>query len=497
MRRWVIIISSGLVVLLATWWLATHSYIEISTGSGLDKVTHFGLLDQRTGKVITIDSGEKSIKRLVRKGSHEILVKQGDLSYFSIVKAQGFLSTKKVHANLLPEKARTFVGENPGPCMNIVKSVLISNGCNDTYSNTKLHVDGTATRPPYSQKLSTSLGGYVEGIVQTSEGTIALIKPSEVEGEGTPQQIGYVLETGLEKPLGIPLKGLDGSKTYGIIQHKTGFIVYDIKSFEAFYYQSLSAEPKQISIPIAKDKSLKPYLITTYDETIVVAYSVADIDELDLDDPNARNNSEVALLKDNETNQLHFNHHYASVSMCSPDRLCMLRGGRLEVFEINKNKAGLDYAISNVDDMALIGTTPVLTRGNEMIGFDANKRQGNIDYSLGSYGSCGFRPSLNGYILCLTTPSNEKVALYIDRQQQDYDAIDKKILELAKIPEVKRASVTNKVIYVLADKGALVYSQALQGYGYSPDTEKSALSAINAAIDKIGIDRNRYQVVIP
>ena len=221
------------LLLMATigtaYWVQGHGFIEVDPSSDTD--TSYTLLNQKTNASTTVFTKSGIFKKIVAKGTYEIIVGAGDSNYFGMATTKGFMQSTKVKSSLTQESVRRFVGNNPAECMGYTGSALVSYGCNSDYSHLTTHVPATAVTPTYAsvdQKSGTR--GSVEGIVQTTEGTIVLINVLK-----TPQNYAfhgvYRLDGGARGPaiptlLSRPLD-LIPDTSYTIKAYKTGFIVYD------------------------------------------------------------------------------------------------------------------------------------------------------------------------------------------------------------------------------------------------------------------------------
>ncbi len=116
-------------------WFYGHSFIKVSVDMPVNGEIHYELINQNTKKSSTYTTKASSIKKLVKKGSYEMLVKNQETSSFSVQSTKSFLRTTTINSNLQTEKSREFVGNNPGPCMYYDQSVLISYPCDGSYGD--------------------------------------------------------------------------------------------------------------------------------------------------------------------------------------------------------------------------------------------------------------------------------------------------------------------------------------------------------------------------
>lgn len=499
MKKKLLLILLPITILAIAYWLFSHAYVEIVINNpGAGNFT-YSLLDQRNQKTSEVDTAETKIKKLVRRGSHEVLVKQGETSYFSVVKAGGFLAKTTVQAKLSPEKNRKFVGDNPGPCTHYVGQTLISFACGATYNNIQVHIPATTQRPTFTRPAfeieEDVIEFIIEGVVKTKFGSFLIVKkPGGNEYLG-PAHIAFPLNENFQLTDGIALSDLDENQYYTAQPYKEGFVVYNSSFDQIFYYASVNEKPTNISIDKPKDQKLQAYMLSVQGESIIVAYAEGG-EEVDLDQPETADvKSEVVIFEKNEARRFTFKKRYASAVACGSQKLCLLLNKRLDVYDVGGQKPRHLFMVGGIDSLENTQKGLVLVRGNEVLGLDAESREGSIEYSFGDYGNCGIQKDSGGYLLCLTNSKRKKVALFIDQAAPNSDSIDKKIAQLLELDKVKDVSIYDRFIFISPNAGPLVYLPDINGHGYDPQAKQQAASRINQEITELGIDKNTYTVI--
>lgn len=507
-RTRLILLAVLAIIILVLVWCFTHSFVEITVNNSVNGDLNYRLLDQSNLRTAETTSSSKTIKKLVRRGSHEVLVRQGETSYFAVVKSNGFLSTSRVSAELSVEKARSFIGNNPGSCMYIVAGVLLSQACGDSVDRLQTHVPATASLPTFTKKAATPFSGFVEGVANTSEGSIILIKSPDVdEDEGAPHT-AYLLNAIGATTNGVALADLEENKVYNLVNYKDGFIVYAPDSSRAYYYTSRAAAPSIISLNQPKTTGLKLNSLNTKDETIVMAYSNDTRRELsNTSDPEGEEihsetvdapskiKSEVVLQNDGQAKHFVFETEPARIRYCAENKICTLDEGVLGIYDVSSDKQKLEFRVTGVTSIENSPSGLLVVREEGVMRLDLDKHQGMIEYTLGDYRYCGIRPEGTTYIVCVANNDNLRSAILVNPNQNDTDNIDKKIQELAKLGEIKELSIYGNFIYVSPELGDLKYIEASGGFGYDPALISSANTKINQEIERLGIDRNKYTVV--
>ncbi len=492
---WIVILG---VLLAVLFWVYGHSFIEITVSESIEGDISYRLLDQGSHRQNVIKNQNKKVKKLVRRGNHEIEITQGEKSYFKIVKAQGFLKTTKVAAGLLPEKSRTFVGNNPSPCTYLVNQVLLSSACGGVFYNANVHVPATNDSPTLVKKPKVASEGVLEGIVTTKEGNVLLMGASRLQEDQGAPHTAYLLGENITLTDGVGLD-LQANKTYDIRAHKDGFVVADSDLTQVLYYESRHSTPQALDIEKPKDSKLLPFELSTYGESIGIAYSnntageIADTDNPD--DPNhAKVRTIISIATGNNKRSVELKGSYSYVRLCGESKLCAIKNEELQVFDIAKKPKQL-YRVSDVHFVESIQGTLVLARKNGVLGINTESSEGAIDYSYGDYRYCGMQKTNDKYLLCLGNHKNKKVALLVDPAQPNPDSIDKKVSELLRVPGVVDVSIYTNHIFISPNTGNPIFDKELGAYRDNPETIANSSRRIQEYIDKLGIDRNAYTII--
>jgi hypothetical protein len=504
MKRKTIIFTAVLVGLLASWLLFSHSYIEIRLGQ--DATSMVVLTDQQNGRSAEITAEGAVVRRLVRRGSHEVLVRQADSSYFAIIETRGFLSTTTVKPKFSKEKARKFIGNNPSPCMYVIDGVLLSSACGDRISQLQVHVPATALQPTFSRKSSSPFNGFVEGIVQTAEGSVVVIKAPLVDEDEGPPHGAYLIDVKGGLSNGVALEALDENTTYKIAKYQDGFIAYSSESADAYYYRNMRAQPETIRLAKPNDTSLRLQNIASRGNVLVSTYS-----NLAMSTGNSHDTGEVhsdvvteiedkpkseIVVQDEAASQHHsFNLAPNHIRLCAANKLCLLDNGVLEVIDIANGKRARSFKVGRVTAIESTESKLLIVRANEILAIDIDSQTGAIDYSFEGYGYCGIYISGDPYVVCATNQKRKRVALLINRKADDTDGIDKKINELLEMPDIKDVSIYGNFIHISPNVGEVRPNPKTGFFEYDNSLVGQANSRISQRIDELGISRSSYTIV--
>lgn len=491
----------GLVVvtLIALLWFVNHASVEINVSNPSGSSINYSFIDQDSGTTKTsLKSNAPKIKKTIASGRYQVVVQQGSNSFVSFIKTKRFLGKTVVTASLQAEKSRQFVGNNPQACMNLVKSLLVSYTCRDTYNNVKIHVPAISGQPTYATaNTDKNASGTIEGIINATEGNLALIyTPANPDAKTAASHSIYRLNGSatLTSTKARALTELNTDKTYSIKPYKSGFVVYDDAFEQIMYYASTGTAAISVDIPKPETKGFSATTLNTSGDSITVTYSNNIGGDTDAS-PKGGPKIVVAVYKDGHAGQFTFDGQYAGVRACGNQKLCLLKDKTLEIQDISHKKLSKLFSIPNVSGLESLGSDLLAINDSGVLHLNIDSAAGFMEYSFGSYKYCGLQVDDNGYLLCLTNSKGKNVALHLDQGAASNDSIDKKVAELEKLPEVKNVSAYRQYVFISPNLGDLVYNNSLQAFDYNPVIKKSVGNTINQTIDKIGIDRNAYTII--
>lgn len=499
MNKKILLAIIGTVLLAILYWLSTHAFIEVLVENpAVNNEISYSFRGNSAEKPTIKTTKSTKVRKLVSRGTHEVLIKQNESSYFTVVKTSGFLSKTAIGAVLSPERKRSFAGDNPGPCVYFIGGVLASAGCNDSYSNLRLHAPASSSQPTYLQSGSSPITGTIEGLIKLGGTSYILVKaPDADEDQGAPHTL-YQVTDNLDLSQGIPLSGLNENTYYSMLAYKDGFIVLSDTFDQVLYYASPTSQASTITVNRPANLELKPYALSVQDQSIVVAYSNNTEEEVaDVHDVGTKRVNTVVVVHDGQNNskQFDFKGSFSSVKSCGSGKLCMLRADKLEVYDLSKKKPRLLFSVSDVAAIENLSGGLVIARKNEVLNLDIESQKGAIDYSLGDYRFCGVKTDDKNYALCLISSRSQKTALLINREAENTDSIDKKIAGLLPMSEISNVSVYGNYIFISPALGELIFSEATGGYGYDETLKREVNAKIDRKIDALGIDRKSYTVI--
>jgi len=488
----------GIVILLFILnWFYSHSTIEIKVKnlSGT-KAVIYNLYDQGSQKTTKIQGSSGQVKKTVPRANYEVLVTQGEKSFLGVTKTKGFLGKTTLEVNLVEEKGRKFVGNDPEPCMKLVAETLVSYECGDLFSSLGIHIPAESGQPTYVQKSTSSLVyGKVESIIDTKEGTLAFLKADARADEEVNSAYGhfaYYLGANLEIKERVEWPGLAADKSYSFTAYQDGFIAYTSNYDQVLVFTGAASQPKTVTIAKPDTKNLSGQGFDVQNDSYLVLYSNVS------DTKSKKKRSEIVVSNGSKSSRhLVFGAGFKTVRFCGNSKLCALEGSDLRVYDIGGKKPELLYSVNKVKALENTAKGFVVVRDNEVLGLDIENRKGSIEYSYGDYRFSGMRKDGFGYILALTNNKGRKVALYIDRTGVNQDSIDKKMAELQKIAEVSSVSIYDTSIFIAPELGDPVANKTTGKFDYDPKILKSVNAKINEKISQLGINKTVYTIFNP
>lgn len=510
LKSYILLGLAGLLLLFGVYYVSSRAYITVNIqGAPQDGEFRYTLYNQDTQEATTVKSTSPQLKRLLPTGAYEVTVQHESGSFFTVVDNGRFFGTTNVEAGMTGEKARSFVGNNPKSCMQLAEGVLLSIPCGDTVTKLQIHQPASATLGTFTTKSISPLEGFVESMFTLNNTPYALIKSPDIsEDQGAPHTL-YVLTKDGNLTAGKTMPGLSSSQTYAAEPYRQGLLVYSLDGSELFYYPVIGGQPVKLSIGKPKTEGLTFNTLSVSRESILLTYSANEVrqipgsrvltDEEILpggeDTEAAKTDSEVVVFSDGQTTNYPLKGTIDSARLCGSDKLCVLDNGIIQVYATAGGELEPLFAVSGVDSIDASPGGLLVIRNDGILNLDVETRLGSLEYSFGTYQFCGVRQAATGYTVCVTNTKGTDVALQINQDAADTDAIDKKVAKLLDSSAVKDVSMYGTSIFISPNVGELVYNPDINGYTYSPEAKKSAADAIGRAVSELQIDTARYRVL--
>lgn len=440
----------GLLVGLS--WIWGHSYIYLENNNTA----------RRTYKIIndagistSFVSSERVVKRLVKKGTYQVVVQQDAKNFFAIRKAGGFLVSSRISVGLINEKERAFVGNNPAPCAHYLGDALFSTECGGSAYRIEKHLASSGYTPSYRALLpSNNLFGELGGIATTTSGDyLALLKDVEGVAGYSLQKISSELVGGVRTRIDT----LDPNYEYSILPYLSGVLVYQESIGQYLYIDPTNMSTTPIRIDSPKSSGLSFTSLRTAEDNIVVMYSDGSAtenlnpEEDSLPKSELVGKSEAIIYTKNGQKHILLQNIYSSAVVCGKQRLCAIGLLGMSVYDISKQNPVKLYTIPGITDVFETSSSKILLVSSlGIMSYDPSTDSGSYDYTFGEYRVCGFSPAANDeYLLCLINNRQEKVGLVVyPKQTKERTPIDKAVLNILKSNAVSSVSAYRNIIIV-------------------------------------------------
>lgn len=501
-KRWIVFTLLLVAMFLVISWLYNRAFIEVnvSQSSTNEKYT-YTLTNQESGKKYSIETASPNVKKLVSRGNYEITVSAGSKTSINIVKTGRLFQTSHVTARLASENLRQFIGNNPGNCVNYDGNLLYSYVCNSSINSLRVHHPSTTNEPTYTTSAPYT-GSDVLNILRINNKDMVFLYNPDQEGESA--YYAYPLTPSLTVDNWVFLNDLNNDITYKIEPYLDGFIAYTNDFSDIKYYKDLTSSPVNIALDASlHDNDLTPIMLSSSGKQFVALYSSnpGDIHEHkemgnEQDStPEGKSNLILYNTVSAKPSSFRINKPYYSIQICGQNRVCLLNSEGLDVYDISRNKVRLVGSVVGVDSMKPYGKRLIVVQHSRVIDFDVQNMSGYISYKLGDYKFCGLHIVHSGYIVCITNQLGNNSALYVNPSEVDKDSIDSKVRLLLDNLDVSDVSIYKNIIYISPYAGKLEYRPELQGFGYNPNIVKESNDSINNEIERLRIDRSKYQII--
>ena len=488
-----------LIFIVVFLWFFNHSFIKVTVETPVNGEVSYALVNQKTKKSIEATTKSSTIKKLVKKGTYEILIKNSETSSLSVESTKPFLKTTSVNSQLQQEKSRAFVGDNPSPCMDYDQFILVSYACSGDYRDASAHLPATAGTPTITQNDADDFENLsFGGLIKINDKKMAFTE-GHYDVESTEQE-NRLFEIGdkLEPSNGQKLPGLSSEKVHRINKYRDGFLVFSNDYSDIKYFSSPAELAENIEITAPEDSELGGQQLSIEAARIALAYSSPDRD-LEAEENEKSKGGEttsVQVYENGKTKSFLFKGSFYLAQLCGGKYLCMVQDRELGVYDISGERAKEIIRVGNVYNLKSAGDNLLIVRYDGVFEFDVEKRYGYMQYSFGEYTPCGVELAQDkGYVLCMINPKKDKVALYVDPENNNTDSIDKKVLKLLSLPYISTVSAYKSFIYISPELGELEYDSNARGYIPNPEIKQKANEDINNIISEIGIDRSAYKII--
>lgn len=499
MRNRIVIAILIILSLVGLFWLYNHGFLTVVPDSSIKDRATYSVVNQVSGKSFQ-NTTDVSIKRLVTRSGYSLFAVQGNRSYFSTLKTKGFLQNTSLEIKGRLENSRTFVGNNPSNCMNLIGGVLVSYQCPGKYSSLVVHEPATATTPTFTKNNINGFTQNVEGIVPYNGQGYLVMRQAENIGSGS-SHLAYPLlsaEAALSVDVhnSLSLNGLDNNTDYTFSSYKDGLLAYDNTYSKLAYFpaNSLSAT-SIISVKTSKDVTFPVRFDNNQDSIVEVFTNSPSHSESKNLLPNQK--LEIVVIKNNQGRKFAYNSSLIGIQLCGTNKLCIVGHDSLSIYDISGNSLKHLFDVYGVTKIIRTGNGILALRDRDIWFINPDSQTGYDAYSLGNYQFSQFAPADHGALLTLTNDRGKKVALYLNLDSDDTDSIDFRIGKLlVDSGNIKDVSVWGKIIYISPNYGELSFQSSTGNLDFDPVVVAKVNKGIAQDIASSGIGSD-YQIINP
>lgn len=483
----------GLLLIWFLFWVSSFGFLEI-VSPGSSEGASYTIYSQDGEEIASADTKSSRFKRLLRKGSYQVLVESGSKSHYSQVSTKRLFGTARVRADLKPEHNREFVGNNPGFCMHYGQAVLYSYNCSEP-GELISHLPASDSLPTVVNREPGPPYIPLVGLVGVGGGTRAV---AESRGEAEEVKL-YNIDQSLLLSQPIELEKQHPDTIGGALPYKSGFVTHTDDLLSVDYFEPPGFARSALNTREPSPDIDNPVELTVYKDAVGALFNNSRHgDDEGLHEHTARHHlsgkSEFVVYGDSPRSYS-FKTLYTAGGYCGTSRLCLISNGILDIYDINDSKARYQLSIKDVQRVLPIKDKIVIATTHKIFSIDQSALAGRVSYQYDDYQYCGLSPAGSAYIACVINGRGEKAALLIDPEQVNLDSVDKKIARLRADPAVSAVSVYKKYIYVSPNLGQPVYDPSAGEYIYDEALQKSTDKHINRLIKSLGIDTSYYKVV--
>jgi hypothetical protein len=495
-RRLVVIAITGLLGFVF-WLLYNYGFVEVAINGRVSGSASYFIASQKTNKSTFSGESSKPVKKFVRRGNYEVSINHETGSYLAVVRTGGFLTTKRLDANLKPERSREFIANNPAPCIGYSGNILVSSGCLGRLDSVSIHIPSKTEQPTYIKKLKTGINGLVEGFLSFNQEIYILVKsvPGN-EDQAAPHMIYRVTDSG-DLADGLEVPKLAEDRTYSIQSYRSGFLISDTLYRDAYYFEKPGGDLTEFKLAPPSNNGYVAYALSATDNSLLVAYTDAVSESVleihDTEEDKAK--TEIMIQTNNQTKRYNFKGSFGSIQLCGNQKICMIDiNNMLRVYDVSGKKAKLLFELGGIKSAKSLSGTLIIVRSDAVVALDVDTREGYTQYSFGGYRYCGLELLGNKYIICAAS-DKARHALLISPDVGDSTKIDKKVLELQRLSEIKSLSVYQQFIHISPEFGQKQYMPEVGGFGFPDSVKKQVNEKINLEVKRLGIDQGSFKVI--
>lgn len=439
--------------------------------------------------------------KLLRRGTYQVTVSNGGRQYFAVVKIGGFFRTTSIKATLNAQKARSFVAQDPLPCVYTTSRLFLSSPCGASLDDVKQHVPSNKARPTYTKPLTNSLEGFLEGRVEEEGLSLVLVKTDS--GHNL-----YRLNDDGSLSLYKRLADLDSSRFYSVTDGSKGFVAFNNFNGEIVIFNDIKNLSGNKQMVPATNKELPLYTASLQDDKLLLGYfdepslpsnfkfeSALTVHSEEVDSPESNGVIEIRQNDKSFSVTTEFG-HISALGFCGNDFVCALGDeGDLAIYSHDNgfNKHGV---VRGIVDFSFEKESLLVGLSNYIVSFDPATMRGEVVYQTpDSYSICGIDHSAYGILVCIESSDGKQFVLALNLDQEDTNGIDRIIAGLRHNGAIESIVAQGKFVHYSPKLGEPTFQEDIQELGYGLQEINDAISKADSAIKESGLIALGYTVV--
>jgi hypothetical protein len=468
------------IISIAVWFTYGRSRLTFSYDGPGELQVHIYNQVSEEGRTYSISD---TLVLQIKKSDYEVTATNENGSYFTLVKTGNFLRNSKIKVKLSAQNQGDFIATDPSIC-GYFTTIYVSYDCFSGASTLASHRKGTAQNPSYAvANIKNKPLGTMSNVIPIGSEAYTVIQDSSARAVGRNSLYELIPDdNGDYLKFTRNLDSLNSTVLYSISAYKDGFIAYDQKLEDVYFYSSATSEAEYVKTGIPAE--FDAYANGTADvkgDTILFSKN-------NLGDTTTTDKQTVfSVFKIGSEAQIYTTSSALSkATMCSENTICGISKKNLSIYEIVAKKLEKIDEIKNVDNYE-IGRNNVIyiVKDDAIYSFDIVTKTGYLMYSPGGFQTSNIITDGDSLIVYISS-RDISVAVRIDKTTKSNNTIFALLQKLSESELVSSYSVYGDTIYLLPDLGDPVYLETEGYFGYDQLITDEIKAQINNLIDVSG-----------
>jgi hypothetical protein len=452
---------------------------------------------------ITNSNGNKIIQNyksgsnvLIKKGSYNIVVNNGDKNSFQPVNSKRFFQKSDINIGSLSyEDSSQVVASNSSSCIYPNNYRYYSYDCDSSVDLTE-HIQSTFDTPSYKRDLNKYAPDELLNQITTNKGSVYEL--INFHSDSVASDKIYQIRTLDSANPELILKSINidyMSGDIGIVPYQNGIVVYSKNKTEAYYLESIDAKPKKIDF-LTIDDIPESSTLALNGSGNYLSYA-PQIKPRDGDEEFKSTTIKMSIFNGKNVYEVSISSDFKKPMQCSADKICYIDGNDFVISSYTNNKLNEINRINNVTDYTTGDNEVGLVTKEGLVIYSIEKSSGYVAYSSEvQKNNCGVYYENNHYYLCMNNNDiNQNLLIKLSKSQVKTDSILEQISPLTKNSFVENINISGDYIFITTSIISTI-NQSNGKYNEDKAEKEYAEKSINNSIKEAGIDTSKYKVII-